>query len=751
MADLSNPPPASRLRVLKITLVAAGALAVLAGAGIAMLAASFDPNAYKPLLIERVQQDKQRTLAIPGPIKLSFFPKLGLEIGAVSLSERASAAPFASVQSARVSLALLPLLRRQVVIDRVQVQGLRASLRRFKDGRTNVDDLLAAAPQDGGARPQPLQFDIAGVDVGDAAITFDDELTARRIDVARGSIRSGRIAPGTPVGLSLKAHVKASQPALDADLSAEGALLLDPEGRRLQLSDVQLKAGGRAGEGLLEAALTAPQLSFGDKNIAASKIDAQFSLKQGPRVIKGRLAVPSIEGAMQAFKVASIAGELKLDDGPLQASAALSGALEGNLATLRFHAPLWTLTVEGRKSDTVLRGTVSTPWRAELDAHLVELGRIAAELQLSDPKGGVLGLRAAGTARARLDQQRASAELSGHVDKSAFEARLALNRFSPADYAFELDLDQLDADRYRAWQSGAAGEKGPPASGAPIDLSALKGLDARGSVRVGALQLAGLKMSQVRFDLRAAGGRLDIAPLMARLYQGSVAGAVSVTASSPPSFTIRQTLSDISVGPLLKDLAGIDRLDGRGKVVLDLGTQGATIPALEKALGGQVQFDLREGAVRGINVAQVLRTAKAALGGAGAPQGSGSPAEKTDFSEVSGSFRIANGVARNDDLQAKSPLLRVAGSGAVDLVQARLDYLLKASVVATLQGQGGPELQALRGQTLPVRLAGPFDKIGYSVDVAAAAQDIAKQKLEKKLKDELPQGLGDKLKGLFGR
>src|SRR5882724_2894678 len=131
-------------KALKITLIAlAGVLALLVLAA-AIIAATFDPNDYKPLVIDRVQQDRQRTLAIPGAIKLSFFPSLGVQLGELSLSEHGSAEVFASVKSARISLAVLPLLRKQVVVDRVVVDGLRARITRRKDGSTSIDDLTGA-------------------------------------------------------------------------------------------------------------------------------------------------------------------------------------------------------------------------------------------------------------------------------------------------------------------------------------------------------------------------------------------------------------------------------------------------------------------------------------------------------------------------------------------------------------------------------------------------------------------------------
>src|SRR5262252_1713609 len=107
-------------RYLKYALIGLGVVVLLLVVAAAILAATFDPNKYKPVIIKAVQESKQRTLSIPGEIRLTFFPKLGASLGKLSLSERNSSATFASIDSARVSVALLPLLRKQVVVDHVR-------------------------------------------------------------------------------------------------------------------------------------------------------------------------------------------------------------------------------------------------------------------------------------------------------------------------------------------------------------------------------------------------------------------------------------------------------------------------------------------------------------------------------------------------------------------------------------------------------------------------------------------------------
>jgi AsmA protein len=121
-----------------------------------------------------------------------------------------------------------------------------------------------------------------------------------------------------------------------------------------------------------------------------------------------------------------------------------------------------------------------------------------------------------------------------------------------------------------------------------------------------------------------------------------------------------------------------------------------------------------------------------------------SKSEKTDFTEMTGTFKITNGVAHNDDLAAKSPFLRVGGRGDINLVARQLDYTVSATVTGTIKGQGGVGADALNGVTVPVKLKGPFDapdwQIAWSQVAVGALQNTVKSRLEDELKAKL--GLG---------
>jgi len=333
-------------------------------------------------------------------------------------------------------------------------------------------------------------------------------------------------------------------------------------------------------------------------------------------------------------------------------------------------------------------------------------------------------------------------DFTAKLDDSNVKGKLSMARAAQPSYSFDLTIDRINLDRYLASsekKKPAAGKQEPPkkeeaAQDAPVDLSGLKGLNARGQLQVGALQVQGLKLSNLKAQLKAADGRAEINPHSASLYEGELTGTLTVDGNAN-RIALKETLTNVSVGPLLRDAAQQDRLEGRGNVALDVTAAGATVSTMKRSLAGAAKVRLRDGAVKGIDIAELLRRARAAMG-----KQSGQAAdskERTDFSELSASFSIKNGVAHNDDLDLKSPLLRIGGAGDIDIGRSTISYVVKASVVATSKGQGGKELDQLAGLTVPVKLSGPFDAMKYEVDYRAVAGDLAKTKVGDQVRDRL--------------
>ncbi|HTO51252.1 MAG TPA: AsmA family protein [Burkholderiales bacterium] len=768
------------MKALKWILWIAGGLIVVLIVVVAIVAMTFDPNQYKPQIVDLVKDRTGRTLTMDGKIGLTFFPRIGAEVEKVSLSEPKGTKTFAKIEEARVALALLPLLSKQVIVDQVTLSGLAVDLVRFKDGRTNFDDLLGAkkpaekpAPKPEAPAGQPLAIDIGGISLRNANIGWRDEGDGTDVRLSNVNLKTGRIASGVPGKLELAAKIAGKQPQAALQVNLDTSYRLNFETQAAALSSIELKATGDVpGLAGLDARLKGDTIDYDPQagRIDLAGIELAAKSKDG---LDAKVSIPKLQLAPDRAESKAITGAVRLvkPQQTIDAKLALS-ALEAKGKQIQFAR--FDVDLDAKTGDLAVQGKLGTPVTLSLDAHEVQLPGIAGDLTVSGPKIPGKSLKAAvkGGARADWGKRNANAELALKLDESNVQAKVAVANWAQPAVNFDVVADRLNVDRYfppekpgAAPPGGASGPAGGGAGGAPaekpIDLAALKTLNATGNVKVGALQVQNIKADNVAAGIKAAGGRLDVSPMSANLYQGTLAGAAAVNANSN-SFALKQTLAGVSVGPLLRDVANKDVLEGRGNVALDVTTAGNTVTALKKALGGSANVALKDGAIKGVDIAGTIRKARAMLGAKGALEEQARGSDKTDFTELTASFVIKNGVAHNDDLKAASPLLRIAGAGDIDIGEGRMNYLVKASVVATASGQGGKDLSQVAGLTVPVKITGPFDALRYSVDIGALAGEAAKDALSKELERRLggakagqPQqgggGVEDALRGLFGR
>jgi len=145
--------------------------------------------------------------------------------------------------------------------------------------------------------------------------------------------------------------------------------------------------------------------------------------------------------------------------------------------------------LEGKQGENAISGSLSTPLSADVKTQTIDLSKIAAAFTLPNPAGGTLKLHADGKAGIDLGKQTVTTLIKGALDDSKFDVKFGLTRFAPAAYTFDIGIDKLDLDRYRR-KATAATAKAPDS---PIDLSALKNLNAGGSVKIASLKLQNIK------------------------------------------------------------------------------------------------------------------------------------------------------------------------------------------------------------------------------------------------------------------
>ena len=263
-------------------------------------------------------------------------------------------------------------------------------------------------------------------------------------------------------------------------------------------------------------------------------------------------------------------------------------------------------------------------------------------------------------------------------------------------------------------------------------------------------------MSNVSTKVVSQKGVLKVDPMAANLYEGSFKGSAVLDASGKkPRLSAKNHLTDIQIGPLLKDVAGEERLIGRGELHADVRMVGLSEAEIRRSLNGTSRFAFRDGALKGVNIAQVIRDASGKLGLGSDKMDTGTPGQ-TDFTEISASMTMTNGVIKNQDLHAKSPLLRIEGKGEVDLPKDSIDYLVTTELVSSLAGQGGKGRDDLAGVAIPVRVTGPLSDPRYRPDLEAALSAKAKAQLDekkkevtKKVEEKAKEKLDGVLKGLF--
>ncbi len=289
-----------------------------------------------------------------------------------------------------------------------------------------------------------------------------------------------------------------------------------------------------------------------------------------------------------------------------------------------------------------------------------------------------------------------------------------------------LKLGQLDLNPYLPPEKAApakapAGKAGPGDwSDDPIDLSALNAADANLDLSVAGLVMRKIKIGESLLKVNLQNGTLVSDLTKMALYGGVGKAKITTRAGRNNAISVVSTLSNFQANPFMVDAMNLDRVEGKANADIKLNTTGKTQRQLIQALNGNGKVTFNDGAIKGINIGAMVRNVKSAFLDSGA-----SETQKTDFSEMGGTFVIRRGILTNNDLLLKSPLLRVTGKGKVDMPKRTIDYRIEPKVVASATGQGGAA--GGTGISVPVNVKGPWHDISYSPDLGAALGGIAKQ------------------------
>jgi len=683
------------MRILFRLIVLIVVVAMLGAAAVAFLV----PTDYvRDQIVSLVEQQTGRTLTVKGETSFSLYPNIGVNMGDVTLSNPPGMEAGSTLQIAalNLNLRLLPLLGGQVEVDRFVLTRPVFNLQIDRTGRRNWD-LEKRAGLDAPARQAGFDGPANRAQTGGGASMFQD-LSLGDVRIVDGVLqysdqRSGAQHRADAINLTL-ALASLSEPfdavgdlvwrdqkvAIDAELATLQSLTQNqPTKMQLLVDSAPLKGTFKG------------QVVLGD----SFRLTGQTS-GESPSVRALARWLGTGVPAASGFGPASMEGSL---DATPQA-----------IAFSKMRLGLDGMTGEG---DAQIRLDTARPYlKATLRLDKIDVNPYLGE-----------GRRAA-AAPAPRTRQAAPVVAQPKGPAPTPDSGQSLTDFIQ-------DLDQQDrggksdrAPQVRGWSQTAFNFAGLRVLDADLNLTAGQLLYQR--IKVGrSAVVASLRNGVLTSDLREM-----------QLYNGRGSGRITLNAAQAvPGLNATFNVDRVEALPLLRDAMAFDWISGRARFTLNLAGRGRSQSEMVRSLNGNGSFDFTDGAIEGLNVPQMLR----GLQGGQLQGWNRAERMKTDFSHMTGTYTMQNGIARNNDLDLIGPLLRMTGSGIVDFPRERIDYTIEPRVVASLQGQGGE--RDLEGLEIPVKIEGSWDNPKFKPDVERLLQDPDKA-------IESVKKLGDKFKDL---
>ncbi|KJZ45959.1 MULTISPECIES: AsmA family protein [Pseudomonas] len=734
-------------------LVLLGLLLIIVALGFA-LTHLFDPNDYKDE-IRQIARDKAHIeLTLNGDIGWSLFPWLGLELHDASVATLIKPAePFADLQMLGLSVRVLPLLRREVQMSDVRVEGLNLRLNRDKDGHGNWQDVgkvpapantdttstAPAASEPAPATsvaaekpPQPIRLDIDSLTVNNARVEYSDEKTGKSFSAESIQLSTGAVHDSVNIPLKLTAFLSANQPALRVRTELNGEVRIARALQRYQLEDMKL-SGEVTGDPLQGKTMT-------------------FSA-QGQLVLDKAANVAEWTGIKISANQLRALGELKVND--LDKTPQVSGGI----SIAQFDLAKFVDSI-GQKLPAMAEGSLS---KVELVSRL-----------------------AATPTSLALDN------LNLKVDDSTFSGRIAVEDFAKQSLRAVLKADTFNVDRYLPPKSaeansatqvrqaevanteaeamaGAGSTPLPPAptkdawsSERLLPVERLSKLDVDADLTFGQLTLQKLPIHNAALKATGQGGLLTLANLRGDLYEGNFETTGTLDVRQPvPALNLQTKISRVPAEKILESQGKNPPVKGLVTLNSSLTGSGNSQKALIETLNGNASFIINNGVLLNANLEQQLCKGIATLNRKtlnGEPRGKDTP-----FQELKGNLTFHNGVASNPDLKVRIPGMTVNGGGDIDLRVLGMDYRVGIIVEGDTSAMPDPACQVgdkFVGIEWPLRCRGPLelgakacrlDNERMSQVAAKLAGDRISEKIDAKWGDKVDPKLKDALKELFKR
>ena len=563
---------------------------------------------------------------------------------------------------------------------------------------------------------EPQVVRLTGVDAAALGMRVTGEGSLTGGNELEGHVVIGEFTPSA----ALQALLRGAVPPT-VDVGALGALALDApfatslDSGRASLTDFKLTALGATVSGTLEA-VPGERGNVFRGQIQSSRFASDALVKAFASLLPAGLTANEL-GMLElgaGFTLDSGADTLTLQ--PLRAEA-FGLRMSGNVAARNVStAATWT-------------GTASIAQFSPQEL----LQRFGLPPQkTSDPRAFT---RAAVDTRFSITKDRADLDnLVLALDETTIKGTFSLQGFEKPAYRLALNVDAVDADRYLPPKArdADAGE----ATAGDIELPQNNTMNLDGTMNVGSLKLAGMQFNDVGGRIVIGGGDLTVENARAKLYGGTFAGNFRVRAAgNDPGLALDGRASGIQLEPLIAALTGDEpNFSGTGSFDLNLAGKGRTVIQNVDTAGGNVMFDMEDGAIKGFNLGRMLCAAYNVTQRAPAP-----PAQPavTPYVGIKGSAVVTNGMASSSDLIARTSFMDIYGAGTLGLVEQSLDYDLDAKLTGSIGIPNCETLDSFIGGELPFKISGTVTDPSVLPDFSKLVRQQLRDAIQDRLRDRL--------------
>lgn len=661
-------------------------------AGIA-LTVFFDPNDFRDTISTQVRETTGRDFTIEGDLSLSVFPWLAVDMGRTTMGNAAGFGdePFLSFESARLSVQVMPLLLEQKVsVGTATLDGFEASLAVNASGANNWSDLAGDAPADDTATTDtgssPAAIEIQNFELSDARLTYSDAASGSEYTVTNLNVSTGRVTPGQPFDLDAAFEFAAAPGELGGNLEIGGSIVLSESLQQVTLDGLGIV-------GTLRGVVEQPT----DFNLESRSISLDTAASQvAPGEIDLGVLGLSVSANVQPF---SYAGDLNI----VTALRVNEFSLKELLATLSIEAPVTA------------------------DPNALEKLSFEANATIAPESMSLAGMTLV-------------------MDDTTLTGELAVPLTESGALTFDLQADSITLDNYMAPATDEEVDTTDTQADVDIPVDLVRALKANGTVRMNEAFLGPVAFSNMVLGVNGTGDVLRLHPINAEFFDGRYTGDVRIDASGDlPSLSVNEQISDVNLASMALAMYEADNISGTINGSFVLSGAGASLSAISTDLDGTIGFELNDGAWEGTDVWHQLRSARALYKREPAPEPR--VPVRTEFTSITVSGPVTDGVFQNDNLLAQMPYLRVTGAGMVNLASREIDYSVQARVLERpefMNDASDDELADFTEALIPIRITGPLASPSFRPDIEAMFRAEVEKAIEEKT-DELKEDLLNRL------